>query len=530
MVEISITSDYPIYESLYMQHTVRELYRRVETSWDALYRPKHWDFSIKIEGLYSYDKQMWLEEDKRIEFYFGDQCYSSKEQRNAIFLVAEGQTTSTPIKESQRQVQGPQEETGEIRNVGDKSGIVELSGDRDQRQQDRGPPEEQTVAKLSDLKSLFFISVIACLWRVESPLAKKFVIIGRCLIILCMFAYLFYIIYNPRLKLYWSNLDDTLGHSYYVIEASYFLLMYLVAIRTFTKRHLEGIFDERPQAYIGLAREWPENCWFVTKCAVAGILVILLPALALIPNLTVSKCHEAFKVEDRGIVNTTAPVEFVGYFCFSLINLPLFLYIITLVKMHTTAIDSYKDWLLGCNESVQIAQEGFRKIQRRLKESCEILHWMLSFIFLLLFIWISVSMWYTVYRYEREINPSHFSINKTGCPSPPAATRSLLITLTQLVFFYVYPLYFISKIRQRITVLVEDVHLYRYEPESQVLIRSEAVKNDILGVLQSGLTVVPRFTVFRRIPISGLSTFVILLFTPLLTVIWNAVIYLNNDH
>ena len=525
IVEISIVSDYLIYESIHMQHTVSELCRRIETSWDALYRPEQGDFSIHIEGLYSYDEQLWLDLDKTIEFYFGKQCYRSEELKDAIFLLAEGTTTPTSLEGSQRQVQLPQEENGS-QGQDDDFGIVPLSDDHNQQRQAQGTPQEQAdvdLPKLSDQKPLFWISQIACLWKVDSLLAKNMVLLGRALIILCMLTYLFYIIWNPRLKLFWSNFDDNVGHSYYVIEASYFLLMYIVALRTFSKRHVERLFEERPQTYMGLTHQWPENCWFVTKCAVVGILVIILPAVVLIPALTIHDCRSAISIEDKGIVNTTVPVEFLGYFCFSLINLPLFLYIITLVRIHTTAIDSYKEWLLNCNASIQTAQESFRRIQRRLKESSEVLHWMFSLIFLFLLIWISVSMWYAVHRWEREINPSLFHVNSTGCHFPPAASRSSLITLTQLVCFYGYPLYFISKIPQRIRVLVEEVHLCPCEPERQILIKSEDVKEDILAVLQSGLTVVPRFMVFRRIDISGLSTIVLLLLTPLLTIVWNGI-------
>ena len=75
-------------------------------------------------------------------------------------------------------------------------------------------------------------------------------------------------------------------------------------------------------------------------------------------------------------------------------------------------------------------------------------------------------------------------------------------------------------------MLVEEVNLCACQPD--ILLKTEDVKKDVLGVLQSGLTVVPRFMVFRRIPITGLSTIVLLLFTPLFTIIWTAVI--NASH
>lgn len=538
---MEISEDGPdIPESITVQHSVKELQGLIETTWNTLYRRDHEteDIRIGVQGLFCQEYE-WLDPLQEVGAYFGDERYHPLVMQDAILLYAQGSTF--PLDDTHNEPGSvqlpPEEEEHNTHDVHPQAEIVPAPLPPQQRNVHVGVEEQDTVerARMSDQKPLFWISLLACLWTVDSKRAKYTMRAGNITIFVLMLAYIVYLVRNPThiRHWWWSNSGKALGHSYYVTEGLYFFLMYIVALRLFSLRHMESIFESTPSTILGLNNKWPEISWFVTKCALGGILVILLPAVVLVHGMIVTDCKHSLSNEAKELVNTTVPVEFAAYFLFSLITLPVFLYVFMLVKIHTSALDIYSDWLLHCTSPLHTAQAEFRKIQRRLKDSFDALHWVLSIIFLLLLIWISVSMWHTVYRWELEYHPKLFGVNTTrstltGCPVPPVASRSTLITVTQLGYFYFFPLYFISQIPQTIRQLIGAVHILPCQDE--FLISSEQIKQQIVGVLQSGLNFEPRFTIFRRIPISYLSTFFLLVVTPLLTIIWTTVIHVTHNY
>ena len=510
-VELS-TAEQEIYESVHVNQDVAKLCRRIEMSWDVLYRTDE-DFGIEVYSLFCPEKGR-LDLNEKISFYYGDRRYHAEVMQDAILLLAEA-TETIPERDSQRVPVVPTEEQ---RHMDGDSEIVGIETVEEQRQTIAGEQNGgiNTLASITNQRALLWISSLACLYHDDSRWTKIFAIFGRFVIAALMLLYVAYIVWNPKLHHFWSINGNSWGDMYHVVEGAYFFFMYLVGIRLFSLRHMQDVIGKLPQTVVD--DRWPEINWFVTKCAVCGFLVIFLPAAVLIPDLVYPKCHQGFDSEDKHLVNMTASVEYTSYFIFSFVNLPVFLYILMLVKNYITSIDSYKTWLLNIATDVDTAYEKFRKIQRLIRDSSNVLHWVLSLMFLLQLVFISMSLWHAVYRWELQFGNG----TSTGCALPPEAFRSTLITLTHLLCVYIFPLYYISKIPQQVRLLLEDIHLF--ECREEVLIRDERVKAQVIGVVQSGLKIIPRFTVFRRIPISKLSTAIILvLVAPVLTIVWATV-------
>lgn len=111
------------------------------------------------------------------------------------------------------------------------------------------------------------------------------------------------------------------------------------------------------------------------------------------------------------------------------------------------------------------------------------------------------------------------------------AIRYTIIFITQLVWFYFYPLFYFGKLPNILTTLVSDISIISCNDQTRngYLLKNREIREKMANMISAGLTHEPRFVVFRCVSLTAAKAILITCFAPILPIIWTGV-FLTNKH
>ena len=400
--------------------------------------------------------------------------------------------------------------------------------------QGNGITNESRRYTIEDQRLFYWISRLSFLWKSpsdESRTIKCSRYLGQGSLTLLALYYISYVVYNPFLDppgLSFSFNTTNVVNMYFVVQGLRYLVIYGLGIWLCAISHIHHVIKKSFLHSIGQDEEfeWNQVNKFLFKRAFISIILILLPALTVIPALSghYDGCSHNLKLDTRNLVSITVPIELVGYVLFCFITLPVFLTVLCIAKIHVAELRTFSRRMLAWRgDNAKDAEDLVRKIQGAVRYSSDRLHTILSVYYFVMILWMNTCGWIAV---DKWIVLRSSKYQYQNCWMPADAARYTIITVTQFLCFYIYPLYYFAKLPRILKRLVADIATVDCETQAAngYLLRTYKLRKRMTNVISTGLKHEPRFVVFWCIPISEFGAVLLVCFTPILPVVWNSIL------
>ncbi|XP_062518939.1 uncharacterized protein LOC134194054 [Corticium candelabrum] len=526
---------------------------------------------VRIGKLYSESKNTDLSPDKQLSFYFANADKDDIELRARAadarqLLSTENQFSSSSSSEEIHELDNTRPDSNTPR---DSTNTLRRTPDSDLYM--NGEYEDKQIAM--NQRMFYLISLLSFLWNPvkkeeldkgnptkkeelgkRNPAKKEEVdkgnpakkeefdkcvfwrqILGQLAFFLLAVFYIFYIVYCPFLGKHGFAFSlgnpPGLSHVYFIVQGIRYLVFYVLGMWECYKGNIHFVIKECSTQVVGNDQsEWNTISRYMTYTAVVSIVFIMLPGVFIIPALaSMQQCNHHLYNDTLGLLNSTVPVEVGGYILFNMISLPLFLTILFIVKLHETELKAFSNCISTRKlekEERDTSVQMFKKIQSTLHQSSKNQRGILSVYYFTMLLWLNVCVWLVVHKWVAFHYWLKSPLNKIDtCWIPPEATRYTTIFVTQLVWFYVYPLYCVSKLPRLQKKLVVEISRINYErrAEKSLMVREYRTWHRLVTIVSIDLDHEPRFTVFWCLPISVFTTVLLVCITPVLPIVWKVV-------
>ena len=513
---------FTVIESLPLHDTVDCLIDTVQKSHHRLYR-KQRDLPPVIFGELQWpDLGCSLARDVQLSTYFSDPKYTSlKEIRLVAKEAVPGSDGQLPINE---------ERTGTPIS---HSGSVRRRASDDTTSTVSNSSNDENRFSAHHQRLFYWICYLSLLWRYQRE--DRFTVrfskgLGQSAFIALAVFYVVYVSYCPLLgkKQFAFKLGqpEVLTRIYFIVQGARYLLLYMLGMWLCYSSHLHDVIKKCSAYVVGdiEGSQWKRISRFMTTRAVFSVVLILLPTFTVFPALaSLQNCKEDLENETRGLLNSTVPVEVGGYVLFCFISLPVFLTILFIVKVHVAEFRKFSSRILEWTGSKRDAIALFRSIQGAIRYSSDRLQWILAIYYLVMLLWMNVGGWLVVNKWIEFHD--QIAQKKLNCHLPPLTARYTIILVTQLVWFYAYPLYYFSKLPRIMKELVVDISTVDYDRQARkgYLIKTAKTQQHMMTMVCTGLQHEPRFMVFWCFPVNVFSTAVLICVTPVLPIVWKVI-------
>jgi hypothetical protein len=373
----------------------------------------------------------------------------------------------------------------------------------------------------------YWVCRLSLLWKSvyrENKVVKWSRIFGQCSFLLMAVFYIYYINHCPFLKkprfAFSLGNPQILTRIYFSAQGIRYLTLYILGIWLSFNPHIHHVLRKCHCQIVTLDGDWNRISQYITKRAILSIVVIVLPVFTIIPSVShAEQCYENLDRETGGIPIKTIVIEVLGYMLFCFISLPVFLTMLFIAKVHMAELKKFSRQILvwRIDENGDPA-EAFRAIQGAIQHSSEKLQWVLSIYYITMLIWMNACALLVLNKWIEEHD-------KESCWFPQTETRYTIVLVTQIVLFYIYPLYYFSKFPSVLKRLVVDVSTidYRSQNRNGYFINTAELRQQMTTMIKTGLEHSPRFIVFWCLPISTFSTVLLICVTPVLPLIWKII-------